>query len=110
VRLFSPDGAAAVDDGGRHYDGAEPPDGGGGTMFEFPDDVGARLHGFAVRGRPLWETDVERQHRLTAEEMARRQDPATLLAAVEQIVLAGQAAAEAKPAPTAKTPAKAAVK
>jgi hypothetical protein len=61
----------------------------------------------------MWETDIERQHRLIAEEAARRADPRTLLDAVEQLVQAAQATAvpaAVAPAPkaAAKAPAKAA--
>ena len=101
MRLYSLNAAAAVDDGGQHY---EPADDGG---FDFPDALGARLHSTGLRGVRLWETDIERQRRLIEDEAARRRDPATLLEAVEQIIRAAQGGAEAKPAPAAKTQAKA---
>jgi hypothetical protein len=104
VRLYSLNAATAVDDGGQHY---EPADDGG---FDFPDALGGRLHSSAVRGVKLWETDIERQRRLIADEAARRRDPATLLEAVEQIIMAAQGGAPAKPEPAAKTPAKAGAK
>ena len=100
MRLYSRTGATAVDDGGEHY--AAVDDAGG---FDFPEDVGARLHAFHAGGKPLWEDSIERQARLMGEERERRADPATLLAAVEKLV----AQAETKPEPT-KAEAKAAAK
>src|SRR6185437_4697079 len=62
--------------------------------FDLPDEHAARLHAFHVRGKPLFETDIERDERLHGEETARRRDPQTLYNAVEQIakiaVLLGQ--------------------
>lgn len=62
--------------------------------FDVPDEHAARLHAFHVRGKPLFETDIERDERLHGEETARRRDPQTLYNAVEQIanmaVLLGQ--------------------
>ena len=83
MRLYTRTGATALDhpDFG-HFD-ADPQGG-----FDFPNELSDQLHGFAVGGRPLWETDVERQNRLIAEERERRQDPATLLGMVEQLVAA----------------------
>jgi hypothetical protein len=62
--------------------------------FDLPEDLGRQLARF-----PEWETDIDRQHRLGAEEVARRADPATLLGAVEQLVAAAQATQVAPPAP-----------
>ena len=99
MRLYSRTGATALDHPEYgHFDANA--DGG----FDFPNELSDRLHGFCVNGQPLWETDVERQHRLISEELERRKDPATLLGAVEQLVKAAQAtstpaAPEAKPAP-----------
>ena len=103
MRLFSRAGATAVDDGGKHYTAGD--DGG----FDFPEDVAVSLHSFHAGGKPMWEDSIERQARLVAEESARRQDPATLLAAVEQLVKAAGATAPPEPVKvTAKTaPAKA---
>jgi hypothetical protein len=103
MRLYSRTGATAVDDGGEHYTAAD--DAGG---FDFPEDVGARLHSFHAAGKPLWETQVEQQARLTGEELERRKDPATLLTAVEALVAAAKSTRpEPKTAPKA-VPAKAA--
>lgn len=104
MRLYSRTGATALDDPEYgHFDANE--DGG----FDFPDDLSDRLHGFHAGGRPLWETDVERQNRLIAEELERRKDPATLLDAVQQLVQAAKTTSEpakAEPKPEAKAPAK----
>lgn len=87
MRLYTRTGAVALTDPatGRIYEA----DAQGG--FDFPDDLSDQLHRFAVRGRPMWETDIERQRRLMSEELERRKDPATLLSAVEQLVRAAQA-------------------
>jgi hypothetical protein len=94
MRLYTRTGATALDDPEYGHFEANP-DGG----FDFPDDLSDRLHRFHSGGQPMWETDVERQHRLISEEAARRADPATLLAAVEQLVKAAQATATPPPAP-----------
>ena len=87
MRLYTRTGATALDhpDYG-HFDADES----GG--FDFPNELSDQLHGFAVAGRPLWETDVERQNRLAGEEMARRRDPASLYEAVAQLMSAAQSA------------------
>lgn len=92
MRLYTRTGAIALTDPetGRIYRADEQ----GG--FDFPDDLSDRLHGFAVRGQPMWETDIERQRRMIGEELERRKDPATLLSAVEQILNAAKAV---QPAP-----------
>lgn len=101
MRLYTRTGATALDDPQfGHFDADEQ----GG--FDFPDDLSDRLHGFAIGGKPLWETDVERQQRLYDEELERRRDPATLMDAVQQLV---NAAKTVQPAP-APAPAKAAAK
>lgn len=107
MRLYSRTGATALDHPVHgHF---EPgPDGG----FDFPNALSDELHAFHPGGRPAWETEIERQHRLIGEEKARRQDPETLLSAVEQLMRAAQAAsvvsappaAEAVPEPAAKAP------
>ncbi|RPE39749.1 hypothetical protein EDD90_2766 [Streptomyces sp. Ag109_O5-1] len=111
MRLYSRTGATVLDD--AEYGRFEPDKTG---AFDFPDDVSDRLVGFHFRGRPMWETDVERQQRLIGEELERRKDPATLLSAVEQLVKAAQAVSQVpapapapvveetvKPAPAKKT-------
>lgn len=91
MRLYSLMGAASVDSGGVHYD--PQPDGG----FDFPDALSDHLHGFHSGGKPMWEDATERQRRLIAEELERRQDPASLLAAVERLGQAGYPAPAAPP-------------
>jgi hypothetical protein len=121
MRLYTRTGASALTDPdtGRIYEANAE----GG--FDFPDDLSDRLHKFAVRGQPMWETDIERQRRLMSEELERRKDPATLLSAVEKILNAAKAVqpaaepaapavdpapiapvAEDAPAPAAKAPRK----
>lgn len=109
MRLYTRTGATALDDPetGQHYEADEQ----GG--FNFPNELSGKLHGFCVGGKPLWETDVERQNRLIDEELERRKDPATLLDAVEQLVAAAKATATPEPEPAkaeAKAPAKRAAK
>lgn len=107
MRLYSRVGATGVDDAGQSY---EPgPDGG----FDFPELLAEQLHGTYAAREPLWENNIERQQRLMGEELERRKDPATLLAAVEQLVAAAASTRPAEPAPVkaaAKTPAAKAVK
>jgi hypothetical protein len=96
MRLYSRTGAVSVAHGGRTYE----PEGDGG--FDFPEPVGQELHSFHVGGKPAWETQIERNNRLINEELERRQDPATLLDAVQQILDAAKAtqpAAEPEPKP-----------
>lgn len=78
MRLYSLVGAD------QHVDpehGRYAPDEAGG--FDFPDEISDVLEGFAVKGRKLWETEADRVGRLHGMEMARRRDPATMLAAME---------------------------
>lgn len=92
MRLYSRTGQTVLTD--AEYGTFEAgPDGG----FDLPEDLAVREHSFHVGGRPLWETDVERQYRLAAEELDRRRDPATLMNAVQQLV---NAAASVTPAAT----------
>jgi len=98
MRLYTRTGATALDDPEYgHFDADEQ----GG--FDVPEEFGERLRRFHAGKQPLWETDIERQNRLMQEELDRRQDPATLLSAVEQLVAAARSvstgpASEAKPA------------
>jgi hypothetical protein len=103
MRLYARiEGTAEVTHKGVRY--AAGPDEG----FDFPNEVSDELHRFHVSGRPMWEDSIERQRRLITEEAARRADPATLLAAVEQLVAqAAETASGEKPA-ARKTAAKAA--
>lgn len=100
MRLYTRTGATALDHPEHgHFDADE------NGAFDFPDEVSDGLHSFHAGGKPMWETDVERQHRLMQEELERRKDPATLLDAVEQIMRAAQvASAPAEPAAPKRTP------
>lgn len=103
MRLYSRTGATTLDDPEYgHFDvNAE-----GG--FDLPEDLGERLRRFHVDKQPLWETDIERQERLLAEEMERRRDPATLQALVEQLLRGQSTPVQAPaPAPAAKSTSKA---
>ena len=94
MRLYSRDGVTSVahpDFGEFHADA----DG----AIDFPDELGTHLHRVAVGGVRQWEDDAERSNRLAAEELKRRQDPSTLLAAVEDLIAAQQSAAEPAPKP-----------
>lgn len=104
MRLYSRTDAAVVEHGGTRYEPSE--DG----SFELPEELGLQLHAFHIGGKPMWETDIERQQRLISEELERRKDPATLLEAVEQLVKAAQATKEAEPASSKPAPAKRASK
>lgn len=98
MRLYTRTGATALDDARfGHFDAG--PDG----CFDVPEEFGEELRRFHLGGRAAWETDIERQHRLMAEELERRKDPATLLAAVEQIVAAAAAVTPSSPPAAAKT-------
>lgn len=106
MRLYSRAGQTVLND--PEYGTFEVDPNGG---FEFPEDLGERVHAFHIGGKPAWETDVERQRRLAQEELDRRRDPATLMDAVQQLVNAAaavaptapQAPAVESPAPTVKT-------
>lgn len=104
MRLYSLAGATGVDHDGVHYEAA----GDGG--FDFPPGLQEHLHGVAVAGQKQWETAIERQHRIAAEELARMRDPATLYEAVAKIVAAaeGSPVAKAEPEAAKAAPAKAA--
>lgn len=107
MRLYTRTGAVALDHPEfGHFDADDQ----GG--FDLPDELSDRLHRFAYQGKPAWETDVERQQRLMAEELERRKDPATLLSVVEQLMRAAQqgAAPQAAPVVDAAPPARRASK
>lgn len=80
MRLYSRAGAHTVDAPEGHFE--SDPDGG----FSFPAPLHGRLHAAHVDGRRQWEDEIERQQRLHTEDVARRQDPATLYAAVADIL------------------------
>lgn len=87
MRLYSLMGTVALDDPEHGTFNADET-----GAFDFPEEVADRLHAFHFRGKPMWETEIERQQRLIGEELERRKDPATLLSAVEQLVKAASAA------------------
>lgn len=90
MRLYTRTGATVLDHPVfGHFDADEN----GG--FDFPNELSDEMHRFHSGGRPAWETDVERQHRLFAEDLERRKDPATLLGVVEQLMRAAQSAGAA---------------
>jgi hypothetical protein len=106
--IFTRTGATAIAD--PEYGQFEAGDAG---EFDVPDDLAQRLLAFHTRGKPQWEDEIGRQQRLVSEELKRRQDPSTLLTAVEQIINlaaaggAAQAQAQASaPAPAAAKPAR----
>lgn len=104
MRLYTRTGATALTDPATGIVYEADAEGG----FDFPDEFSDQVHRFAVRGKPMWETDIERQRRLINEELERRKDPATLLSAVEQILNAAKAASTVSapaPAPAAPAPA-----
>lgn len=97
ARLFSLADAGSVDDPehGRFEPG---PDG----AFDFPDPLSDRLHRLRHRGRPAWETELERSDRRHGEELDRKRDPAMLYDAVGEFSgalkqFAGLAGAGASP-------------
>lgn len=80
MRLYTMNGTSAISVPGVGVVEADE-DG----AFEFPEDFARQQHGFAIGGVRIWEDDAERAERLMAEELERRQDPATLLDAVERL-------------------------
>lgn len=88
MRLYTRTGATALTDPETGIEYKADAEGG----FDFPDDLSDKQCRFAVRGRPMWENDIERQRRVMTEELERRKDPATLLTAVEQILNAAKVA------------------
>ncbi|MFI5880799.1 hypothetical protein [Streptomyces sp. NPDC051554] len=94
MRLYTLTGATALDD--PQY-GSYTADEQG--AFDFPNELSDRLHRFHFGGKPVWEDDIERQERLLNEELERRQDPATLLSAVERLEAAAKAMAPQETSP-----------
>jgi MoxR-like ATPase len=88
--LYSRTGATALDD--PEYGRFNRQDDG---SFDLPDDLADRLLRFHHRGRPLWETEIDRGHRIASEDLEKRRDPANLLDAVQQILAAAQLARQA---------------
>lgn len=92
MRLYTRTGATALND--PEYGSFEADEQGG---FEFPDDLGERLHRFHLGKQPLWEDEEQRHQRVVNEEMDRAKDPATLLAVVQQLAMLAKAAIPAQP-------------
>lgn len=77
--LYSKFGGTVVDAPEGHFEAG--PDGG----FALPAALHQRLHAAHVNGKRMWEDEIERGERLHLEDLARRQDPATLYASVAGI-------------------------
>lgn len=71
-------------------------------VVDVPEPLGHILHSTHIGGQQAWETDAELAARLAAEDLARRKDPATLLAALEALT-----AKVATQQPPARKPARA---
>lgn len=78
MRLYTKTGATQI---GMHpvYGGPFTPNA-NGAFDGLPEGLFAELH-----GRPGWETEDERAHRLATEELDRFRDPAELLKAVREL-------------------------
>jgi hypothetical protein len=76
MRLYNTAGATQVDD---PEFGTFKPDA-NGAFDGLPDPMYAKLH-----GRPGWESEAERAARLTAEQMEKLRDPATMLAELQKM-------------------------
>lgn len=91
MRLYTLLDASSVHDEDHGSFDVDPETG----AVEVPQELGLLLHRTHIGGRKAWEDDAERSTRLAEEDLARRKDPATLLAAVE--ALAGNLAAAQQP-------------
>jgi hypothetical protein len=81
MRLYPTTGESpAIDAPEGHY---EPGDDGG--YDSLPDAVYDRLYGMAVRGRKLFENELERAARLHGDDLARRRDPASVHDALSEL-------------------------
>ena len=106
MRLYSRAGATAIADQGtgKVYEGKD-------GAFDMPEALALAQHAFHAGGKPLWETDIERQNRDAAENLELARSPEALYEAVQQIVGAAQAFRAPEPKAAARPePAKAAVK
>lgn len=97
--LYSCTGAVAIED--PEYGRFEVQNDG---TFDLPDELAERELRFHDRGQPRWETQVGRQQRIASEDLDRRRDPAALLDAVQQILMAAKLAQSAS-APAETLPA-----
>lgn len=98
MRLYTLTGASGVTNEEHGSFEVDPETG----ILEVPEALGLVLHATHINGKAAWETDAERSTRIASEDLARRQDPATLLAAVEALT---QKVAEPAPEPV-KEPAR----
>lgn len=100
MRLYSLAEATTVVHDGTVY---TPADDGG---FDFPGPLSDRMHAVHVNGRRQWETAIERQRRVIAEELAIRQSPEALHDAVRRLpeLLAAAVAGAFPPAAPAAEP------
>ncbi|MGN6607969.1 MAG: hypothetical protein ACTHMS_13280 [Jatrophihabitans sp.] len=80
MRLYSRFDITSIKDPetGEQYDADET------GAIEVPEAFGRFLHGQHMAGKQAWEDDAERFDRLTAEEDARRRDPASLYDLLQQ--------------------------
>lgn len=101
MRLYTRTGATALKDPetGTEYQADDL------GSFMLPEELAEQLVSFHIGGQPAWETEIQRQRRLMAEDLERRRDPATMMDAVQQLVNAARSVAPAPEAPPA--PAKA---
>lgn len=99
MRLYTRADATAIDD--PEYGRFEADSDG---TFKLPDEMADRLLRFHHRGEPLWETETQRGKRLKTEDLDRRRDPAALLDAVQQILMAAQIAQTAQATAVAAAP------
>lgn len=100
MRLYSLSGATAIDAPEGHFEPGED-----GSWDTLPDAVFERLHGAAVRGRKLWEDEIERSARLHGEEAARRRDPESLYSTMGDLTQAMTQLAQMQARGTAQAPA-----
>lgn len=103
MRLYSRTGATVHTDSefGRFEADAD-------GVFDVPEELGERMRRFHVDKQPMWEDSIERQQRLIDEDMQNAQNPATLLAVLQQLARAlppVPAVATAVPAAVSETPA-----
>jgi topoisomerase IA-like protein len=71
-----------------------------------PEAFGVFLRDNHVNGAKAWEDEIERHARLTAEELERRRDPASLYDAVAKLAASQPAARAPRKAAARKAPAK----
>lgn len=94
MKLYSRDGATAVTDPNTGETYSVDDDG----AIDVPIDFYEALHHVHVDGKRVWENEPERFDRISAQELRRRQDPGTLLDAVEGLRGNGLTAAQLREA------------